>query len=185
MTPITFPAWLTAVLLWATLLAPAHATIRPPSHIAAEMPHARLAGQGAFRWFGLKLYDAQLWTGPEGYRTETSKFALDLRYARDLQGARIAKASHDEIAKLGFGSPDERAAWLARMEKLFPDVRDGTHITGIYLPGDGARFYLDGKPLGEVRDAAFGKAFFAIWMDARTAAPSLRAALLDNATPPR
>ncbi len=182
---IAVPPWLAALVLWAVLLTTVRADNQPPSHIAAEIPQAWLAGQGTFRWFGLKLYDAQLWTGSQGYRGDGSTFALDLRYARDLKGSRIARASHDEIEKLGIGSPDQRTAWLARMEKLFPDVQDGTRITGVYLPGAGARFYLDGKPLGEVKDAEFGKAFFAIWMDTRTTAPALRAALLGNATPPQ
>ncbi len=94
---IAISPWLAALVLWAVLLTTAHADNQPPYHIAAEIPQARLAGQGAFRWFGLKLYDARLWTGSQGYRGDASAFALDLRYARDLKGSRIAGASHDEI----------------------------------------------------------------------------------------
>jgi hypothetical protein len=66
------------------------------------------------------------------------------------------------------------------MEQLFPDVAEGTHISGVYLPGRGASFYRDGKPLGEIADRNFAKAFFGIWLDPRTSAPELRAALLRN-----
>jgi hypothetical protein len=46
------------------------------------------------------------------------------------------------------------------------------------VPGFGARFWRNGAPLGEVADPAFSRAFFSIWLDPRTSAPELRAALL-------
>ena len=85
------------------------------------------------------------------------------------------------MQKLGYGSAEQRAAWLGKMTTLFPDVQEGTHITGINLPGVGARFYLDGKVLGEVADPEFARAFFAIWLDPKTTAAKLRAALLTDA----
>ena len=66
------------------------------------------------------------------------------------------------------------------MTALFPDVKEGTHITGIYLPNESVRFYLDGQWLGEIRDADFARAFFAIWLDPKTSAPDLRKKLLGN-----
>ena len=156
-----------------------------PSQIHTEIPQARLAGQGTFRWFGLKIYDAQLWVGRDGYRPQASavKFALDLRYARSLQGKKIAEASDEQIAKLNLGSAQQRATWKAAMTQVFPDVQDGSHLTGIYLPNQGARFYLDGKPIGDIMDADFAQAFFAIWLSPNTTAPQLRDALLNNAEP--
>ena len=35
--------------------------IEVPPHIATEITDAHLFGQGKFRWFGFKIYDAQLW----------------------------------------------------------------------------------------------------------------------------
>ena len=158
----------------------------PASHIEQELGAARLAGQGTFRWFGIALYDAALWVGARGYRTgapEATPFVLDLRYARALDGQKIAEASFDEIEKLGIGTHAQRVAWLARMRAIFPDVKQGSHLSGVYLPGAGARFYLDGKVLAEVDDPAFARAFFAIWLDPGTSAASLRMALLMNAAP--
>ena len=34
--------------------------------------------------------------------------------------------------------------------------------------------------LGSIQEPAFARAFFGIWLDARTSAPELRAALLQN-----
>ncbi|MES2535692.1 MAG: chalcone isomerase family protein [Pseudomonadota bacterium] len=170
---------LVLLLAWTML----HASPAAP-HVEAALQNARLAGQGKFTWFGLRIYDAQLWVGEQGYRPG-ARFALDLRYARSLQGAKIAAASLDEIKKLGLGSAPQHAAWLQDMTRIFPDVKDGSHITGVFLPDAGARFYLDGKLLGDVADPAFAQAFFAIWLDPKTSAPGLRDALLLDAAPRR
>jgi hypothetical protein len=157
-----------------------------PAHVHAEMPDARLAEQADFRWFGLKIYTAELWVGDAGYRAaalSAGKFALDLRYARAPDSIKIAESSRDEMQRLGLGTPQQLQSWFLRMTGLFPNVPDGTRITGVYLPDAGARFYLDGKRIGDVADAEFGRAFFAIWLDPDTSAPALREALLQNAAP--
>ena len=178
---------LSAILLYLAALAPVVAGAAvAPLHIEADMPGARLSGAGSFRYFGLHIYDAEFWVSPNGYRAaapKAEKFALDLRYARSLVGKKIAVSSADEMKKLGLGTPEQRNDWQARMEKIFPDVQEGTRITGIYLPGQGARFYRDGKPLGDILDPEFGHAFFAIWLDPKTTGGKLRDALLANPVP--
>jgi hypothetical protein len=130
----------------------------------------------------LKIYSAELWVGPQGY-SPAAPFALDLRYARKLDGKKIAEASAEQMEKIGAGGAAERQAWLRKMTAIFPDVQEGTHITGIYLPQQGVRFYLDGKPLATIADAGFAAAFLGIWLDPKTTAPKLRAALLKDAQP--
>jgi hypothetical protein len=150
-----------------------------PPHISMELTDARLSGQGSFRRFGLKIYDAKLWVEKAGFQPDhpvTTKLVLDLGYARDLYGKRIAQSSIDEISQLG--NALQHQMWLEKMTALFPDVHEGTHISGVYLPGKGARFYLDGKLLGEIDDAEFARAFFSIWLDERTSAAKLREQLL-------
>lgn len=151
-----------------------------PGHIAGEINDAQLIGDGQFRWFGFKVYDAQLWgkAGEKPALPGTSKFALDFRYAHSFSGKKIAESGIHEIEKLGFGTQQQRQQWLQQMENCFPDVEDGTHLTGIYEPGTGATFYRDGKKICEVMDADFGVAFFAIWLDPRTTAHRLREELL-------
>lgn len=178
--------YLMAVLLCACMLPAMSASdAAPPPHIQQALGTAYLSGGASFRWFGMKIYDAQLWVDQNGYDTanpQIGRYALDLRYARSLQGKKIAEASRDEMEKLGVGTARQHADWLAQMERLFPDVRNGTHLTGIHLPGEGVRFFLNGAPLGEIRDNDFATAFFAIWLAPKTSAPTLRRALLEQAT---
>lgn len=156
----------------------------PPTAVAAALGDARLAGEGALRWFGLRIYEARLWVGADGIdpaRLASSAFALDLRYARALAGEAIARRSHEEIARLGYGDPQRRDAWLDAMRRIFPDVADGDRLTGVHRPGAGVSFYRNDRRIGRVDDPEFGAAFFAIWLDARTSAPQLRDRLLAGA----
>ena len=171
--------WLAAPALMLVLaLQCACAAAPAPTHIAAALPDAHLAGSGTYRWFGIRVYDAQLWVGRHGYQTDAAPFALDLRYGHSFVGRRIAERSITEIDKLGMGSAAQRSNWLAQMQACFPDVEEGTHLTGIFHPGGGAVFYRDGQRLCDINDAQFAAAFFAIWLDPHTSAPGLRAELL-------
>jgi hypothetical protein len=152
-----------------------------PAALAYLPGPAKLLGEGRLRWFGLAVYDARLFAAGDSLDPErigTSSFALELRYARRLQGEEIAQASHREIVRLGYGTENQRAGWLKTMRGLFPDVQPGDRITGVHLPAGKVIFYRNDTRLGAVEDRQFGEAFFAIWLDPRTVAPELRRALL-------
>lgn len=164
----------------AALLAAAPATATSSAEPAGRQLAGldlRETGSGRFRWFGLHVYDARLYAAG-GRFSFGQPFALALRYARGIPGERIAAASTDEIARLGFGSPAQRAAWDAAMRQIFPDVKPGSELVGLHVPGEGTRFLHGGRPVGEIADPEFGRAFFAIWLDPRTREPALRASLL-------
>ena len=176
----TSRAWrLALAALCALMLAagPSAPAAEAPAHVERELGAARLAGQGVFTYFGLSIYTAQLWVGPKGYRPaakDAAPYVLDLRYARELDGRRIAEASAAQMEKIGAGSAAQRAAWLERMQAIFPDVREGSRLSGLFLPGEGVRFYRDGKPLATVADPAFAQAFFGIWLCLLYTSPSPR-----------
>lgn len=150
----------------------------PFAAFAGSDPTAGLQrwGSGEFRRFGFLVYAATLWAGDDPLRPP---LALRLDYRRGLAGAAIAAASVKEMRQLG---ADEAALgrWGEQMARLFPDVGDGDYIVGLYHP-ERAVFHFNGRWLGEIADAGFARHFFAIWLDPRTSAPELRAALLRRA----
>jgi hypothetical protein len=169
--------------LLALAVALAAAAPAAPSHVLRYIADARPAGSGRLTWFGLHVYDAQLYVPARGFDATTlgsQRFALALTYARALDGQAIAERSRDEIARLGLGTAEQRSRWMQEMAVLFPDVSSGQTISGIHLPGAETRFYLDGVPLGRIDDPEFGPAFFAIWLDPRTREPALRERLLQR-----
>ena len=132
-------------------------------------------GTGEFRRFGFLVYEATLWAaGDDPLRPP---LALKLTYKRNIAGKDIAEASVKEIRNLGMADSTQLKRWGELMGKIFPDVKPGDHIVGIHL-AEGARFFYNDQPAGTVDDTAFAHAFFAIWLDSKTSAPELRAALL-------
>lgn len=149
----------------------------------AGVPTPLLAGAGTFRWFGLRIYEARLWVDPTRFdieRPTVGPLALELRYARSLSGQRIAETSTAQIKALDGATDDQLARWDEQMKAIFPDVKEDDRLVGL-LGADGkTRFVLNGNPIGGIDEPAFGQAFFAVWLDERTSAPDLRAALLAN-----
>lgn len=168
--------------LWSPLGLAQSDSLSPPPEVQAELPGARLQGQGRLRFFGLHVYDIRLWT-PATLRLDDllrTRTALEIEYARPLKGPLIAERSLAEMRRVGEFSPDDGERWLAQMMRLFPDVQSGDRITGVHRPGEGARFHVNGRLAGEVRDPTFARLFFAIWLSPRTSEPQLRNALLGS-----
>jgi hypothetical protein len=137
------------------------------------------------RVWGFEVYDARLWT-PAGFRHSQyaqHPFALELQYLRRLEGSAIASRSIDEMRRVGSFTDAQAQSWQSAMRELFPDVRQGDRITGINLPGVGAEFWVNGQRVGLVKDAAFARLFFGIWLDERTSEPKMRAQLLQGLQP--
>ncbi|NMF87414.1 chalcone isomerase family protein [Aromatoleum petrolei] len=171
----------------ACMLAGAHASAGE-REVSTDLPPALpvsaldggwgVVGQGTMRWFGLPLYEASLWTrGAEPWRAERP-FALEIRYARSIRSERLVAASLDEMERLGFADAARREHWRPLLERAFPSVEAGDTIVGLAQPDGRVVFYHRGAPTAELRDAAFARAFFAIWLDPRTREPGLRARLL-------
>ncbi len=130
-------------------------------------------GSGQYRRFGFLIYEATLWAGSDPLQPP---MALRLDYRRSIAGADIAEASAAEMRRLGVDTAS-LARWRPLMENLFPDVKPGDHILGLHGPA-GASFVYNGRALGAIEEADFARSFFAIWLDPRSSAPQLRAALL-------
>ena len=171
--------WFRSLCVAASLLALVSLSAQGNELARAAWLDARELGRGRLTWFGLHVYDVSLWAR-SGARAplDDQPFLLELRYARSLSGRAIADASRDEIARLGLGSEAQRTLWHAQMVALFPDVVRDRRLAGFNQPGRGVRFYVDGRPLGELADPEFARAFFAIWFDPRTRSPELRRSLL-------
>ena len=170
------------------------ATPNPPTSSASEvapaelrdvLPEARLAGRAKLSVFGFSIYNASLWVAP-GFKTvgyEKHGFALELAYLRNFTSEAIAKRSIGEMRRQTSISETEEARWEKAMREAFPDVKPGDRITGINRPGTGASFLINGKAVGDVRDAEFARLFFGIWLSGASSEPKMRAELVKLAQP--
>jgi len=162
----------------------AAATAAVPPEVTDELAAPRLHGQARFRYYGVHVYDIRLWVGAAFRREALDEMplALELEYARRLDGAAIAERSLAEMQRTVRIAPEQADRWLEAMRRVFPDVGRGDRLTGSHRPGQAARFFHNGRSRGEVNDAAFAHAFFGIWLAPTSSAPELRRALL-GATP--
>jgi hypothetical protein len=154
-----------------------------PAELASDLPGARLQGEGLMRFLGFRVYEIRLWTAERPVAAEwaTVPLALELIYARKLVGEQIAERSLDEMRRQRDIADADAQRWLGAMKQLFPDVAKGDRLTGLLLPGRGARFFLNGKLRGEVAEPEFARLFFGIWLSPRTSEPALRETLLGGA----
>lgn len=161
--------WLFAMLLAGPVWADWHPALRD----------GRLVGSGDFTWFGVSLYTARLWSAglPP---TWDQPFALELTYHRVFSRETLVEASLKEMRRMAKAHPDESTLqrWSSEMRDAFVDVRPGMRITGLYHPGKGCTFFVDGQLRRRVEDPAFARAFFDIWLDPRTRDKQLRQRLL-------
>ena len=151
-----------------------------PQELRQAVPAAALSGQAKLTFWGFEVYQATLWVtrGFAADNYEQNPFALELAYLRDFKGADIAKRSIAEMRRQAPMTPTQEATWEDQMRALFPDVKAGDRITGINQPAVGAVFWSQGRVLGEVRDPAFAKQFFGIWLSPQSSEPQMRRALL-------
>lgn len=161
--------WLFAMLL----AVPAWADWHP------ALPDGRLVGSGDFTWFGLRVYTARLWSA-EVPLTWDQPFALELTYHRVFSRDTLVEASLNEMERMAQARPEASTLqrWSNEMREAFVDVRPGMRITGVYHPGKGCAFFVDGQLRRRVDDPAFARAFFDIWLDPRTRDKQLRQRLL-------
>lgn len=171
--------------VWPLLLAlalPAGAATVPaelPPAVCSAMEPCRMVGKGRLRWLGFHVYDAALWA-PEGRWRADAAYALDIVYAREITGVQLAETSVTEIRRMGVRDEPLLLRWEALLRDVFPDVRSGSRLTGLYRPGRGLQFFADGRPLGVINDHALAQRFFGIWLDPHTLKPDLRMALLGD-----
>jgi hypothetical protein len=155
----------------------------PPPEVRNEVPGARLLGSGRLTFMLFHVYDARLWASSsfDAVRFDQAPLALELEYARGFDNADIAERSIEEMRRSGTIAPEKATRWLAAMKQAFPDVTAGDRTTGVQVPGVAARYFVNGKFTGEIRDAEFTRLFFGIWLSPRTSEPRLREALLAGA----
>jgi hypothetical protein len=150
-----------------------------PPELRQVWPQVRRVGFGTLRYFGLQVYEARLWApGPIAPADWFERaFALELIYARALDGAQIADRSLEEMRRQGEIAAGDAERWLTTLRTSLPDVRAQDRLTGRYQPGAATQLIHNGVVRAEWPDEAFSRRFFGIWLSARTSEPALREAL--------
>jgi hypothetical protein len=169
--------------LWQSTMALIFSALSWTTHASdALLPGSQASSTQRYQVWGFEVYDARLWTKP-GFSVQqytASPFVLELSYLRSFEGPAIAKRSLDEMRKVGSMSAVQEKDWLKAMIEIFPNVRKGDRLVGIYRPNEGAEFWFQQRRLGTVSDPQFAKLFFGIWLHEATSAPAIRQAWVNG-----
>jgi Chalcone isomerase-like len=152
-----------------------------PEPVIKDHKGLSVRGEGQLRVIGLKIYDSRLWTAGKAHSFE-DPFALELVYGMAFKAKDIAERSIAEMRKQGFNDEAKLMRWGAEMARIFPDIKKGDSLIGVFVPGKEARFFSREKLLASVPDPEFAKAFFDIWLSEKTSEPKLREKLLGVGT---
>ena len=145
--------------------------------ILKTVPNASVVGRGVLTYVFWDIYKATLYA-PQGRWDPAKPYALSIEYYREINGKDIADRSVQEMRKQGFVDEVKLATWNAQMKAIFPDVREGSILSAIYIPGKETAFYSGNTMIGAIKNDDFGRMFFSIWLGERTSEPDLRRALL-------
>lgn len=148
-----------------------------PTVVNEMIPEAEMVGEARMTYMFWDVYDAKLYAKKGEYESD-QPFALSLHYLRSLKGKAIAERSIKEMRNQGLDDQSKLTQWEKRMVEIFPDVEDGSVLTGVVDDEGKTVFYSDGTKIGEVDDSEFSKHFFNIWLAENTSEPELRKALL-------
>jgi Chalcone isomerase-like len=149
-----------------------------PAEIGTVIKAVAPYGTGSLKMLFISAYDAALWTDATQWSMR-APFAISMTYHFACDASDIVDRAVDEMTH---ANPNLSTATIARYRTLiaglFPAVKSGDNMTGLYTPDGTVRFFHDGEQTGQVRDPAFAKAFFGIWFSPDTSEPGLRAKLL-------
>ena len=147
------------------------------STAARYIANPQKVGEAVLKYLFWDVYRVELFATPAGWRPD-APFALTLNYLRDFAGADIADRTISEMRGQGFSDEKTLADWRSRLLTIFPDVSEGTRLTGVRDSDGKTIFYLNGTKIGEIDDPSFTRPFFDIWLGEKTSEPALRRALL-------
>jgi hypothetical protein len=151
----------------------------PPAVMQKAPPVLHQVGSGSHSYFGLRVYQVTLWAANEKWNPN-EPHALDLESNRAISSSQLTDAGMDEMNRLGVGTSAQRQAWRRELERVMPSVSKGDQVVAFCAPNHKTYFFYNGRERGEIADAAFGAAFFGIWLDPRTKNPALRKSLLNH-----
>ena len=156
----------------------------PLEFVPDQVAAARLYGSAVMRRYGRPEYGIKLFVDLGTFSADDlsrESFALDLEFKNARSADHIADAFAGQMADQGIATGTQIRAWHKQLAQFLPAMRVGDHLTAVFHPREGTRFFLDGKPVGLIAGNDFCRGFFGIWLDATTTMPDLRARLLKGA----
>ncbi|NDF12487.1 MAG: hypothetical protein EB060_06730 [Proteobacteria bacterium] len=145
--------------------------------IMRKEPTFEKVGAGSVKFFGMKIYDSELWA-PKGHYGEKSPTALGINYKWDVNRKDLVRTTREELVRVGNFTDEQLDNWSAQLADIYPDIRNGDTIVAFAYPNKRVVFFYNGKYAGEVADPVFANEYLNIWLSEKTSEPDARKAML-------
>lgn len=136
----------------------------PPKEVKRVLNNHQLQGKTTTRFWGFKLYDAQLWTQKGGPFDPNEKFALSLRYAHPFTAEELARSTVEEIGRVEGRAPEAFGKLEAKLLGCLIDVDKGDRVTGVAEAANRLTMFVNGRKSCSLSYPQLRERFFGIWL---------------------
>lgn len=158
-----------AALLVIALLVPSGLAA---SIVSKELNNAQLLGSGTFRFLGLPLYDAKLYTPGGAPFSWNEDFGLELTYRKNLTQKALVNSTLEEIARQGNNAPTR-----AQLEQCFQAVSKGDTYLAISQGPNAIGFWRNGRKTCTLSYSGAKRGFMSIFLGSNTRSASFTSQL--------
>ena len=132
---------------------------------ASPVSDFKTVGSTTLNWMFWKIYDISLLTKTGTYQDGTQPLALEITYARDIEGEQLLSSTLEEWERQDI---DWQPDWSEQLQQIYPDVTEGDQLVLRVDDANNSFFYFNEQPVGAIEDAGFTNAFLAIWLSSNS-----------------
>lgn len=155
---------LVLTLFWVLSASIAHADI--------GLSNAVRLGSASFRWLGVTIYDATLYTQSSKSFSWSQPLALELIYKTGVSGKKLAGSAVIEISRLE-GKPADHQQFMSKLRSCFRDVKRGDRYIAVSPSQNRVDLSLNGRRTCSVTHPGARERFLGIWLSPKSRAPRL------------
>ena len=137
------------------------------STVINALSDARLRGEATFRFIGLPLYEARLFTKGGAALDWKQDFGLELKYLRNLTQYDLVEGTIRELKRTGGAMPRRE-----KLERCYTDVRKGDRYAAVSSGPNRLDFWLNGKRICTLEHPRIKQSFMAIFLGNNTRSKS-------------
>ncbi len=137
------------------------------SPLSSELSDPKLLGSSTFRFLGLPVYDAKLFTPAGAAFNWAEDFGLQLTYRKNLAQKALVESTLDEMARQGNPAPTK-----AQLETCFQAVSKGDSYLAISEGPNKVGFWRNGAQTCTLTNTGIKKSFMSIFLGDNTRSAS-------------
>ncbi|WP_050605178.1 hypothetical protein [Ruegeria sp. 6PALISEP08] len=153
-----------AALLTVALLAPPGVLASP---VKEELNDAQLRGSATFRYLGLPIYDAKLYTPGGAPLNWSEDIGLQLTYRKNIKKKALVNSTLDEMDRIGRSTPVRD-----QLDRCFKSVTKGDSFLAVSNGPDNVSFWLNGQKTCTMSYPGIKRSFMSVFLGENTRSAS-------------